>query len=532
MALMQYWCGSIEGSGGFGWIPIVLIASAVGWYGTSVVTLQRRGGNWSVGRMVWAALGACAALAVTQGPIESSAMQRFSAHSVQHVALGMFVPLCIVAAAPLTLALRTARPATRRRLRAISESAPVRAVSHPAVALPIYLFTMVAVFFTPVFPAMMSSHVAHQAFNAHLVVAGTLFAWPLIGSDPSPHRIGHPARMGLVFLSLPLHSVGIMALLSATTLVGGVDAQRAAATAGFDALADQRLGASLMWVLGELVGLTAVGLAARRWFVADRAATRARLRRRAALPLAVATTAVVTGCGTGGLPEPASSEADTVVTLWWVFLIAAGVIGGLTMFLILFASVKFRRKDDSLPSQQQYHVPIEVAYTAIPILVVAGLFAVTVLTQNGLNELSDDPDVVVDVIGYQWQWEFRYPEEGARSAPVGQDPAVVVLPVDSTVRFNLTTRDVNHSFWVPELLEKRDLIPRVDNSIEVSLDRVGEFKGRCAEFCGLDHWRMSFVMKVVSQADYEAWLVDHQTDAPAPSDSGLGDLAPQPEAGG
>lgn len=206
-------------------------------------------------------------------------MQRFSFHSVQHVALGMFVPLCIVAAAPLTLALRTSKPSTRRRLRNISGSAPVRIVSHPAVTLPIYLATMVAVFFTPVFPAMMNSHVAHQAFNAHLLVAGTMFAWPLVGADPSPHRIAYPARMGLVFLSLPLHSVGIMALLSASTLVGGAAAQRAAGIGGFDALADQRMGASLMWVLGEVVGITAVGLAARRWFVADRSATRARLRR-------------------------------------------------------------------------------------------------------------------------------------------------------------------------------------------------------------------------------------------------------------
>ncbi len=241
----------------------------------------------------------------------------------------------------------------------------------------------------------------------------------------------------------------------------------------------------------------------RRWWA------RSRLRQ-LCVPAAIA--ALGTGCGNAGMPEPASTQGDTVLTLWWVFIIAASIIGGLTMVLILFASFKFRRRSDELPSQQQYHVPLEVIYTAIPVLVVAGLFAVSVVTQNGVNALSDDPDVVVDVIGYQWQWEFRYPDEGARSAPAGQDPAILVLPVDSTVRFNLTTRDVNHSFWVPELLEKRDLIQRVDNSIEVDLNRKGEFKGRCAEFCGLDHWRMSFVMKVVSQEDYEAWIGAHQVE--------------------
>ena len=123
---------------------------------------------------------------------------------------------------------------------------------------------------------------------------------------------------------------------------------------------------------------------------------------------------------------------DSTLTLWWVFIVAAAIIGGLTMFLILFASLKFRRRSDELPSQQQYHVPLEVIYTAIPVLVVIGLFAVSVVTQVDVNALSDDPDVVVDVIGYQWQWEFRYPEEGARSTAAGQDPAVLVLPVDST----------------------------------------------------------------------------------------------------
>jgi cytochrome c oxidase subunit II len=85
-----------------------------------------------------------------------------------------------------------------------------------------------------------------------------------------------------------------------------------------------------------------------------------------------------------------------------------------------------------------------------------------------------------------------------------------VLPVDRTSQLRLVTTDVNHAFWVPDFLSKRDLIPGVDNEIDVTPNEVGEYRGRCAEFCGLDHWQMYFSVRVVSQDEYEAWLAEQQ----------------------
>jgi len=89
-------------------------------------------------------------------------------------------------------------------------------------------------------------------------------------------------------------------------------------------------------------------------------------------------------------------------------------------------------------------------------------------------------------------------------------PPELVLPVGETVQLNLKASDVNHSFWVPRFLSKRDLIPGVRNRINVNVSETGTFVGRCAEFCGLDHWRMNFAVRAVSKADYQSWLRDQQ----------------------
>ena len=111
------------------------------------------------------------------------------------------------------------------------------------------------------------------------------------------------------------------------------------------------------------------------------------------------------------------------------------------------------------------------------------------------------------MIGFQWQWQFHYRSEGVTVTgnSEGRGPQLV-LPVGRTVQLNLMTADVSHSFWVPRFLSKRDLIPGVRNRINVNITKPGTFVGRCAEFCGLDHWRMNFEVRAVSEADYQSWL--------------------------
>jgi cytochrome c oxidase subunit 2 len=235
--------------------------------------------------------------------------------------------------------------------------------------------------------------------------------------------------------------------------------------------------------------------------------------RRLLLVAGVLLTAAACDVPSFGAPEPASKEGRHVLTLWQGFFIAAMVVGALVLGLITYALIRFRRRDDTIPSQKPYNIKWEIMYTVTPIIVVAVLFGFSVSTQNKVDRLVDKPDVVIDVTGYQWGWQFAYRDRDVTVNGSGeQQPPELVLPVGETVRFVLRTNDVNHSFWVPAFLEKRDLIAGIDNQIDITPDRVGTFDGRCAEYCGLDHWRMSFTVRVLDQAGFDDWVASHHGD--------------------
>jgi cytochrome c oxidase subunit 2 len=235
--------------------------------------------------------------------------------------------------------------------------------------------------------------------------------------------------------------------------------------------------------------------------------------RRLLLVAGVLLTAAACDVPSFGAPEPASKEGRHVLTLWQGFFIAAMVVGALVLGLITYALIRFRRRDDTIPSQKPYNIQWEIIYTVTPIIVVAVLFGFSVSTQNKVDRLVDKPDVVIDVTGYQWGWQFAYRDRDVTVNGSGeQQPPELVLPVGETVRFVLRTNDVNHSFWVPAFLEKRDLIAGIDNQIDITPDRVGTFDGRCAEYCGLDHWRMSFTVRVLDQAGFDDWVASHHGD--------------------
>jgi cytochrome c oxidase subunit 2 len=175
--------------------------------------------------------------------------------------------------------------------------------------------------------------------------------------------------------------------------------------------------------------------------------------------------------------------------------------------------VRYRRRDDQLPRQKHYNIPLEVTYTAIPLVVVLALFAVTFVTVNAVEDTSDqEPDLVVDVTAFQWQWSFDYPDAGVTvvGGP-GDDVPELVLPAQSTVRFDLRSLDVVHSFWITAFRFKRDVIPGSPSSFTVDIgDRVGNYPdaGVCAEYCGLDHAFMRFDVRVLEPAEFDAWLAD------------------------
>jgi len=211
------------------------------------------------------------------------------------------------------------------------------------------------------------------------------------------------------------------------------------------------------------------------------------------------------------VPPPLTDQADDIDRVWNVFLfIALGVVA-LVAILVTVIVIRFRRRSSALPRQRHENIPLEVGYTAVPLLVVGGLFALTVYSVRAVDEVDDDVDLVVEVVGFQWQWQFAYPEAGVQV--VGTDRVVpeLVLPAGASVRFDMTSLDVIHSFWIPGFRFKRDVFPDQETTFQVDVgERTGfwENTGVCAEFCGLDHTTMRFSVRIVTPDEFDAWLAE------------------------
>lgn len=239
-------------------------------------------------------------------------------------------------------------------------------------------------------------------------------------------------------------------------------------------------------------------------------------RRWRALALALVAGALLGACGgdgpTFGAPRGASRQGRDIFRLWQGSMWAALAVGVLVWALILYAVVRFRRRpgDDELPTQTHANIPLEVLYTATPLMIVAVLFAVNLRTQDRVDRLSDDPAVTIEVTAFQWQWRFRYREAGVEVVGTAEEDPVMVLPAGETVRLILRTTDVIHSFYVPDFLYKRDTVPGMTNEVDLEVLEEGRYDGRCAEFCGLLHDSMDFVVEAVPPDRFDRWLADQR----------------------
>ncbi len=206
-----------------------------------------------------------------------------------------------------------------------------------------------------------------------------------------------------------------------------------------------------------------------------------------------------------GFPEPATEEAPIILNLWQGAWLVAIPIALLVLGLLFAAIILYRRKsDDEVPKQTRYNIPIEVLYTAVPLVIVLGLFYFTARDQTELTKISGQEDHTVNVVAFKWSWAFNYLDYGVYEIGTPAEPPTLYLPVDEKVKFELTSPDVIHSFWIPSFLTKLDVIPGRMNVFEVTPNKPGEYPGRCAELCGVDHSRMLFTVKVVSQEEFEA----------------------------
>jgi cytochrome c oxidase subunit II len=239
------------------------------------------------------------------------------------------------------------------------------------------------------------------------------------------------------------------------------------------------------------------------------------VRRRFTVGAGLAAVAVVlSGCSgaaadqwrRGGLPEPATEQTPLIGDLWVGTWIAALGVGVLVWGLILWAAWAYRKRNDDLPPQTRFNVPIEFLFTVAPFAVIGALFYWTVENQNEILDESAQPDVTIGVVGQQWSWTFNYVDGDVYDVGTTTERPTLVLPVDQTVRFELDSPDVIHSFWIPQFYMKMDVIPGQTNSFQVTPNREGSYAGKCAELCGVYHSRMLFNVEVVSEAEYEAHL--------------------------
>lgn len=212
-----------------------------------------------------------------------------------------------------------------------------------------------------------------------------------------------------------------------------------------------------------------------------------------------------------GIPEAMTTQGESIEWLWFVAVVAAAVVGAFTYFLILFAMVAYRKRSEELPTQVQYHIPIEVVYTVVPFLIVIGLMYATVVTQNEVLEEDPNPDVSVTVTGLKWNWRFTYEDSQAPTGPVSTLGTtavipVLVLPTEQSVSVTVEAEDVIHSFWVPDFLFKRDAIPGRTSSFQLNITEPGAYVGHCAELCGAYHAFMNFEVRAVTPADYADFI--------------------------
>lgn len=301
-----------------------------------------------------------------------------------------------------------------------------------------------------------------------------------------------------------------------------------------------------------------------------------RILRRAGLAVSLGMTAMlVSGCSIDnpwlrfGWPSGVTPQATKMRELWTWSVIAALVMGVLVWGLTFWTIAFHRKRPNSpeFPRQTGYNVPLELSYTVVPFFIIAVLFYFTVVVQNYVHEKVDNPDVVVDVTAFQWNWKFGYQKvdfkggyqfDGVDKARQGMNteirekyeeqvnehghpspgpnnglPAndisylnydrvetigtsneipVLVLPTGKNIEFQLAAADVIHSFWVPEFLFKRDVMPNPkennsDNIFQITkIEKEGAFVGRCAEMCGTFHSMMNFEVRAVSPEKFEQYL--------------------------
>jgi cytochrome c oxidase subunit 2 len=219
--------------------------------------------------------------------------------------------------------------------------------------------------------------------------------------------------------------------------------------------------------------------------------------------------------------NPASPFSEAIYGLFVKVLIISAVIFAIVAGLIGVALVRFRERgsgEEEIPTQDFGSHRKEIFWMVGPVIIIVWLAAISaklVFTVNAVPQAhpgaGEVPDEEIEVRGHQWFWEVKYPGHGVISANE------IHLPVGKKVRVKLTSQDVIHSFWVPQLARKMDAIPGHDNYFWIGASEAGVYQGRCTEFCGMVHAWMNFKVYAHEEAEWEAWVASRQKVPVAPT---------------
>lgn len=225
--------------------------------------------------------------------------------------------------------------------------------------------------------------------------------------------------------------------------------------------------------------------------------------------VACATALLAGACHAPGFAvHPAADrQGESALRLWNGTEMAALAVGAVVWGLILWTVLHYRQgRRDGLPSQRADLPWLEAVYTVTPLLIVATLFAFTLVTERKLNAVSSHPDLRVEATAFQWGWRFHYVGGDVTTVSRGSAPPDLVLPAGRTVEIDLTATDVVHAFYVPAFLFQRNAVPGSPTRFDLTPTKVGVYDGKCSTFCGIGHYQMLFTVRVVGPVAFSRWL--------------------------
>jgi len=226
---------------------------------------------------------------------------------------------------------------------------------------------------------------------------------------------------------------------------------------------------------------------------------------------------LTTGCGGGqSTLSPHSSAAGTISSLWWIMLVGAAIVFAIVVALLALGLLRRRSTD---PAERRKITPgtgfVIALGVAFPAVVIVALFVLTLDALPKTSPSRGKTRLQVDVVGREWFWDVSYPASGARTANE------IHIPVGVPVDIRVTSADVIHSLWVPELNRKIDVIPGHTNDVVFDARKAGVFRGQCAEFCGLEHAHMALYVVAQPRGAFRQWLAGEAAPAPPPANARL-----------